>query len=420
MPEPGNSELSLSIPQKEIVLKAEVIYENKDILSPIADDEVPGTVRVTFGQAGPDDDTNTVVISPSHGRSTVNEITHGTVFWTDKDGTLLSSRDKKGGRVSDFKTIELYSGGLRGLYPYKPRSSYLNGILMWGEKLREQHFQTEVISKVTVLQTVIYDGKELPIEEAKSLRKASVLEEIGTLQLKRDNTDDEDEKFELKMKIASIKNALDAFDDQSIVMERHTPVSERLSDLSHCKNKEDIKNLLGPTFLWLNQARKRSIEGWGHVEKELDADSEEDLKYFFSIVLPQSMGGVLGKFQALGYKHDYFHPQNWMLIGSFLDVDSVFGLSDDPESNSKEAGQLSSDFSTTLSSLFSTMENVRSILGEETIQPNDKILTTFMTGYKEYYDKYSKNHKTKDILQSRFGEEVENYAGVSISSLTEN
>jgi len=109
------------------------------------------------------------------------------------------------------------------------------------------------------------------------------------------------------------------------VVERDLQVAERLEDL-YKRNGEEFTAMVGGVFKWLNVATQSKGEGiipGTESPEPFDINKKEDIERFFGEYLPETMGHYLAKFHKLGGIHKFPHSQNWSLVGSLYDLDSV-------------------------------------------------------------------------------------------------
>lgn len=312
MPEEETNYIRYTIPS----IKTTVVYEDE-------------TLSQTF--RGKELALNTipaVQISEHHGRAVVDERVKGNIIWADSNGIVYGTRDWKGALIPDFSEVNLeddptspYGLMARGLLDFTDFESEIERVTKASSILRANGLPTEAPVRISRIKELIYNGEKLATEQVKRLylqRREKELENIEdpiVLEREKDKFDREKKYFQ----------STDFY-----IIERYLQRPERLRDLVYAPSREDLFMILGSTFRWLNtvfRGRKSGLISGSAVPNHFDISKNEDVVRYFTQYLPQQMGTYLGRLHRLGLVHNNATDQNWSVVGTLYDLQTVTGVS---------------------------------------------------------------------------------------------
>lgn len=245
-------------------------------------------------------------ISPDHKRS-LADLDVSKIPWRDGFGNYFAARRFKGNFIPDFSEIKFVEPSENDPDIYiigTEKKDYFNRIKNASNFLRKNGLPTEKATACYEISEVPYRGETIPIEEAK---KKFI---------------DENRNLNPKQKEYLEKTTF-------VITASELPIHERFSDLKYVANNEEFKVIMDNIFRYVNTAtengRRSLFSGTSADNKIFDINKPEDIKRFFVEFVPKNAGLWLGRFQKLGLSHGFLHPQNWLLTGFAMDLDSVKG-----------------------------------------------------------------------------------------------
>lgn len=309
-------------------IESEVVYSDKTVYLPFGLPEAEKLKK------------KPLQVSLTHGRAVVLGDVLGKVVWSDKFDCLFGAIDYKGAIISaDFSKLVLekdeYSPfGIRaeGLLAVKKYSSFessvLSRIVKVSDYLRANRLPTEVPLEIRKITKVFFKGKLLTTEEAKEeyLQK---LKEPLLFDKKKflENTD-----FFIVVRAVQVPQRLmdlihpeTSFSPTVILDNVYFEQQRKQKELF---TEKDFHYVLDPALKWLNSALRLKKEGIlcrKEISGPFNPASKEDLERYLYYWLPEQMGRYLGRLHKLGIRHGFATRNNWSLVGTLYDLDSVTG-----------------------------------------------------------------------------------------------
>jgi hypothetical protein len=293
--------------------------------------------------------------STSHGRDSSEVAVKNKVVWGDPShkGIVYGDKNLKGNVMNhiELSRDEYGTHGIRATGLKDGDNVHL--ISYNSEWMRENGLPTERIAKINKLEEVVVEGKVISIEEWKEKVKGDSeadryrngplqknKERLVKLRRLKENPitklfvgKGEEKKMEDRLKVMGDhvkeeeefeENREKFLDANFYVIERDLQVSERLSDMRDI-SKEKFEEMMAGIFKWVNVVMSTKgegvIPGTEKVE-DFNIEKEGDVERYF-LTLGRSMGFYLSKFHNLGGIHGFPHEQNWSLVGTLYDLDSV-------------------------------------------------------------------------------------------------
>lgn len=275
---------------------------------------------------------NYAIVSPEHGRAIVDTRINNNVIWGGtKAGDIYGAKDWKGANMNHvlLRKDEYGSHGWRaeGLKD----NVGIDRLRRASRILRDNGLPTENPIKIDKLLQVIEDGKTIPIwlwktETIKAFESsANVIEKMGDPEMTKKEREEAD----------SVKKYLLGTD--FYVEERDLQTAERLRDLEIAKDEESFKKVVEPIFKWVNTVFDVKKSGLiaNTPPPEKFSFEENDIKRYFGEWLPSQMGIYMARMHKIGLAHQFPHAQNWSVVGTLYDLDSVKGAQLGDKENSK-------------------------------------------------------------------------------------
>jgi hypothetical protein len=134
-----------------------------------------------------------------------------------------------------------------------------------------------------------------------------------------------DNAYEERLKGDKVKKYLQSTD--FFIEDRDLQVAERLRDLKKIKTESQFRQVMEPIFKWVNLATnslKSGIISDTPVPNRFEFNPA-DIQRYFGEWLPSQMGIYLARLHKLGLVHQFPHAQNWSVVGTLYDLDSVWG-----------------------------------------------------------------------------------------------
>ena len=320
--------------QPQITTKIEVdpkpFYKEKYSRSPFAKRDT--TVSTSAETNEKNESSNYAIVSPEHGRAIVDTRINNAVIWGGtKSGDIYGAKDWKGANMNhvrlqrdDYGTLGWRAEGLKdnvGIVRLQKASRIL----------RDNGLPTENPIKIDKLLQVVEDGKTIPIwlwktETIKAFESsANVIEKMGDFEMTKKQREEAD----------SVKKYLLGTD--FYVEERDLQTAERLRDLETAKDEESFKKIVEPILKWVDTVVEVKKSGLiaNTPPPEKFSFSPEDIKRYFGEWLPSQMGIYIARMHKLGLAHQFPHAQNWSVVGTLYDLDSVKGPQLGDKENSK-------------------------------------------------------------------------------------
>lgn len=277
-----------------------------------------------------------IILSEEHGRSFVFDAIEGQAVWSDKYGNPFGSVDYKGATMgtlsarhgkptlTSFDVVGLHEGG------YNHRMQQASSIL------RSHNIPTERITGVAKLLEVIYEGNRMDIDTFKA------------------HLWEQNEKWQSDSGFRRMINS------DFHVIRRENPTGKRVLDLEKIYSKKDLELFIQPLFRWLNVLRRYSPDSpiiKMLPDHPLAASRQDDLEVYFDKYLPFQIGSNLARIhEETGLCLEFTHPQNILLTGNYIDLDSARGeaLGDSPITPTEKIN----DLEITLRGLALTMSSI--------------------------------------------------------------
>lgn len=281
-----------------------------------------GVVRSQLGR-------NFELISDKHGRSMTDATTSKlVVFGGDLPADVYGALSTKGTAFYHDVQIQPYEYALHGFRTLGlMHEAGADKVINYSKQIRDLGLPTEVPVSIKRL-------KELVIRDRGGHRKVDardwINKQVDKFESWRVSPSDEDD-FEYREKV--ISNLPDV---NYVALERAVQVDERLQDLI-LTHPSQMLEYFDPIFKWLNAATwaKNSglITGTPRPEK-FGANVESIVKYVYKYI-PSQMGTWIGRLHKAGIVHMYPHSQNWSMVATLYDLDSLYE-SRNPKSRVKD------------------------------------------------------------------------------------
>lgn len=254
-------------------------------------------------------------VSKEHGRAVYENFGGNHLLWQDEQGNLYGERDHKGVLMDKSRDIEDDEYGHMSLRVNGMKDGWvLERILTVSDYLAKQGIPSERITEVRKLEQVIDDGHTVDMEEWKQ----------NAIQRYLRNPDN------LKGHDQPEKTVNKYMDTDFYALTRDLQVAGRLRDLSQLGSKKDYHMFMEPIVKWYRLASHYKPEHFTPLSPDVvkhtgQPVSEEEMRDFMNRVVPINMGRNLGLTHNLGLAHGWCHAQNYSLVGSYYDVDSIHG-----------------------------------------------------------------------------------------------
>jgi hypothetical protein len=338
-------------------LQTTLIYKNPSVNLPFIDEPIP------FATGVPDNLQQSHVSkrSPSHGRATFDNRVDSSVLFEDEYGNIYTTREWKGNTIPDFRNLIVTYDNIWGV------ATANNGTMVMAisDYMRQIGLPTEFIVSVYRVDTVLYDGVEIPISEAKERyvktkqkeyeTKSQLLieatkafsRELGIMEIPQGQlihdfihmitrdvplelTDEADNLVELNFDIQSLRDVATTGmfkDTQIVAIERCLPVGGRIKDLNRATSKQEYRQILKPVFRALTMIVKHrgNIMPYLTAHAPFNIQKDEDIYRYLHEYLPTQMGAYLGRLHKHELAHGFAHWSNWILAAILVDLDSVIG-----------------------------------------------------------------------------------------------
>lgn len=324
---------------------------------------------------GPEDYSHTAQLamrSPSHYRATVHiPYEHNQIQRQFQRGLYDFTREFKGNTLPDFSEITLFaSNELRNVITLNEAVNTIQAI----EWLQDIGLPSEQIGSVHKVNSVMFNGEEIPVEEAfkKLLHKhtsieiqsifqlAKVLRPLAnSLQIPLDDLFDFDTFISIPIhsiqesqytfydlasywhdKIRQSQFFMNAVTSQILdlaVMERWFPMGERLEDMFYLDSKEGMLQYLDILFSKMNpqfEEYGRFIPGLPDFPT-LDPNKQVDRLAYFTRFLPEQLGAYLAILHGNSMAHTNISPSNICALGFPVDPVTITG-----KHNEKQRGDV--------------------------------------------------------------------------------
>lgn len=279
-------------------------------------------------------------ISDAHGRNLTESASSKRAVWTGEYlGDIFGARSVKGASTSDAYLEE----GENGEYDVRAHGLTddvaLPRLLRASDFLRKNGLPTEAIRSVSDLTGVRVKGKEIPIDEW-----------------------EKEELERVKNEFPDLYGAFKTFlkETKFIVIERDVQVDERIRDLKLAHGEKRLKEFMAPIFKWLNVATASRNSGIisGTPRPDKFDDTAESFDRYFESYLPSQMGIYLGRLHKLGVIHGSSHDQNWSVVGTLYDADTISGKPIFSDDDSPTAADFEADVWTSLETINSLNEDL--------------------------------------------------------------
>lgn len=307
-------------PRETIKILSDPHSENQQSRSPFVKSDI---VATTINPSEESDTPQTyAIVSPEHGRAIIDTRINNKVIWGGNlPGDIYGAKDWKGANMDRIRIEgDEYS-------PY--------GFRVWGLKdstgidriekashlLRSDGLPTENPTRIVKILEVLEYGKKIPIQEWKS-EYLQALESSATTLEKVGN---EEAANRERGVIAKMKIYFDNVD--FFIEERDLQVAERIRDLELIKNDVSFKTVMNPILKWVNQVfetKKSGIIANTETPEKFILEPE-DIQRYFGKWLPEQMGIYMAHMHKIGIAHGFTHAQNWSIVGTLYDLDSVHG-----------------------------------------------------------------------------------------------
>ncbi len=306
-------------------------------------------------------------ISPKHGRSMTEKITSKKLVWGgDLPGDIYGAVTIKGTSMEEDVVIErtdLFGGEYRG-YGLMDDSS-IDRVTRASEILRAHGLPTEKPVNVKKIKEVYIKRNESRLFDKYT---------IGNWEKK------ESEEHKRSLRKKGLQKYLDDYD--FIALERHVQTDERLTDVEW--NEKNFTGFLKPIFKWLNVATAYKNSGLiaGTPRPEAFDMSKRSLRRYFMGYLPSQMGVYLGRLHKLGLTHGCAHAQNWSMVGTLYDLDSITGKRLFRDDRRSSQGGYADDFYCAVEVL---TDKLPRILGLSGLKDRKKLLEDALFTLADYY-----------------------------------
>lgn len=309
-------------------------------------------------------------IGPTHGRSIVDERLDSSVVY-EIDGCPFGSRDIKGTTMENIVEKKhdrgIYINGLAD-------QSSLQRILSATDFLLSLGIPTEHISKVSELEEVVYRDKKYPIDKWRDVFLDDVRNsEIDFMSGERLPITDKQARQQHAKFYDKVEKYVNT--SQFVAIERDLQVAERLSDLASL-NKQELELRMQKIFRWLNAV---------NPDNSWKSNSEESMKIYFDIALPNYMGWYLASLHTHEVITRDSHSQNWSGVGTHYDSGTMYG----PEINQADGKPTDLDLAVNFKE---TIDVLTELFGGDGVQRYDCSLSTALDIFVRSY------------LDIRFGE----------------
>jgi len=308
MPQEGKSDFYR--PKKDLPTPGMPVYENRS--------GSPFTklgAKIAF-EAPTTQPNKFVVVSKDAGRTVEDQIVGKKAVWGGElPGDIYGDRDQKGGRQDRILRLQIdpYHGfRVEGMNVYDPK--YLEKVNKVSEFLRQNGLPTEKLTTVYELKNKLMapNGHLYEIDRLK----------VRAITVFRDQLTKMGESDVGK----TINSAWQWLKDVKFsIEERDLKVAERLRGARYAVSSEDFKRMVSPVFQWLKVATDTRGQGLiTGTEKpgRLSLDGE-DLQIYFGRWLPDQMATYLSRMHTLRAVHGNATAQNWSLVGTLYDLDTV-------------------------------------------------------------------------------------------------
>lgn len=280
-------------------------------------------------------------VSPDHGRAVYESIGGNPALWEDENGILHGMRDHKGTLMESEREI---NDDMYGHYMLRVEGMkdgwVLSRILKASEYLGKRGIPTEAITEVRKLDQVVDNGQVIDIDEWKDYAIQAYLRNPW----KRGGHDAPEERVREYMKA------------DFYALTRDLQVEERLRDLGHL-SKGDYHQFMEPIIKWYRLASKYRPDQFTPIDQNVqglpgEPLSEAELSDFMNRVVPTNMGRNVALTHLYDLAHGWCHAQNFSLVGTYYDVDSVHGSPLGDKAITEQ--DIKRDFSMTLKALEET------------------------------------------------------------------
>jgi len=245
-------------------------------------------------------------ISDKHGRNMTERLTSKNLIWGgDLPGDIYGAKTIKGTSLNLSIRLE---------------PTHMDEVAFRGYGLMDDSCIERVIKASKVLRE-----NGLPTERPVTVKKIDeILVNRSGKWLKYSISDWKNNELKRwKYSSKEVKKYLRDYD--FVALERHVQVDERLADISF--KRENFERFLKPIFKWLNVATRYRNGGLieGTLKPEKFTLSKASIERYFTGYLPSTMGIYLGRVHKLGLVHNFSHSQNWSMVGTLYDLDSISG-----------------------------------------------------------------------------------------------
>lgn len=315
-------------------------------------------------------------ISMAHGRSMTEAATSKKSVWGGPlPGDIYGARSLKG--TAMYQGLRVEAGGI---------ADY--GVEAWG--LMDDSCIDRVIRASEVLRRHgLPTEKPVLIQELAEIVKRKgtrTWEKISMSKWKKDLI-----KYPRQVIQSEINKYLS--ETKFVSFSRDVQVDERLRDIDFkIQNLGDLKEFLDPVFKWLNVATRYKNSGLiaGTPRPPVFNLKKDSIDNYFNNYLPKQMGTYLGRLHRLEIAHGFPHNQNWSVVGTLYDLDSVHGKAIFSDDGHPKRAQYTSDLSETIRGYIVTAEVVNKHLhgvhGLRFDNWDKKLKTLFVKSYvKERY-----------------------------------
>lgn len=270
-------------------------------------------------------------ISRYHGRSYEFKLGEtNTIVWSDEYGNIYTKLNTKGNNctISGAYPSESAPSGfiLYGLQ----ESNEMVRVLKASEVLRSHHVDTEAILKVIEPAELPFKGQKIPLPEFKRKLVQKAWEEDASQGARCEKTG------WTKVSRSQLPQLSIALDKMTMFITiRGVQVSERLADLTQASNEEELLQIIGNAFLFVNiEEQIKAKRDKDYIPESFSIDRPEDIDKYFTEYFAKRVAHNFAKMHKLGLIHFYPHTGNISMVGSIYDLDSVrgkpLGLGDKP------------------------------------------------------------------------------------------
>lgn len=307
-------------------------YKERYPRSPFAKRDVAVSISEESPTNNGEGRSNYTIVSPEHGRAIVDTRINNMVIWGGtKSGDIYGAKDWKGANMNHVRLMKDEYGTLGWRAEGLKDNVGITRLQKASQILRDNGLPTENPTKIVKLLQVVEDGKIIPIW----LWKTETIKAFESSANIAEKMNDPEMAKRQRKEAETAKEYLLGTD--FYIEERDLQTAERLRDLEITKDEESFKKVIGPVFEWLNTIINTKKTGLiaNTPAPEKFSFTPDDIKRYFGEWLPSQMGIYMARMHKLGLTHGFTHAQNWSVVGTLYDLDSVKGPQLGDKENSK-------------------------------------------------------------------------------------